>query len=353
VATGSLALSRLDVELLRFLTRFILGRSWHLTVWTGASPHTVTKHMTRLASAGLVRSRMVPVDLRGPDGKVRPTQCSVWEVTAAGARAAGLWAVPGTDGQTLSMTWRRMSDTMTNHVIAASDLACWYRVFACQVTAEREILSLERESKIAPDRLVSSHWSVTPLYGTGIHAPDLGVVDPAGKPWAIEIERAIKSVDEYRKVIEAYRAAHLGQVWHILRTPTQHRLLKACEQLGITWAPQTDGGALVSTDGQVRFQAWRPGRSHITKPQDWPRQVPRWIAPAGFPVPAVLPDLTLSWRMGTPLDVHSNDYDPDGCGRVVRFTLPGTPEDDEDEPRRKPRRKRAEGHQDDESKGAA
>jgi hypothetical protein len=350
-----MALSRLDVELLRFLNRFILARSWHLTVWTGASPHTISKHMSRLADAGLVRSRMVPVDLAGPDGKIRPTQCSVWEVTSAGARAAGTWVVPGTAGRTLSMAWRRTADTMTSHVLGAVDLACLYKVHGCQVTAEREVVSLEKETKIAPDRLISSHWAVTTLYGRAIHPPDLGVVDTSGKPWAVELERAVKTVDEYAQVVAAYRAARMGQIWHVLRQPTVERLRKACEQLGTQWA-ESEPTILMSTDGQIRLQLWRPGRSRCVKPQTWPKQVNRRVPPAGFPLLDPLPDLSLAWRMGTPLDVHSEDYDPEGSGQIVQFTLREPDDDDERPRRRKPRPKRDEpddNTQDDETKGAA
>jgi hypothetical protein len=329
MASGVRALSPLETEIIRFLNRFVIARGFHIAAWTGASAFTISSGMTALAKTGLVVRREVPADLRGPSGRIERRRCYVWELTNAGASAAGEWRVPGSKGRVLGMTRSRSSDAMVGHALGCVDLAVWYRVHGFDVAAEREIVSLEKESKIAPDRLISSDWSVIPTGRIGIHPPDLGALAPDGSKWAIELERAEKTVGEYAAVIAAYRNAGLGQVWHVLQKATQQRLRRAAEQVGAQWAPDDDGAkAWVSTDGRLRIVSWRPGLVGPIQPKDWTAQVSRQTAPGGFPVRLPLPDLSSSWRRGSVRDPNADDFDPDDSGRLVRFTLPA---DDQDE----------------------
>ncbi|WP_448058732.1 hypothetical protein [Cellulomonas hominis] len=313
-------LTRLDTEALRFIDRFHMVRAFHVVAWTGASPWTVRDRLGNLARAGLVRPRTVSVDLR--DGTtIRESLAGVWQVTGRGADRAGTWIVPGTGGVTVSMPARRPSALITHHVLGVADLAVWYRRFGYAVAAEREILSLERATALAPERLMLSSWTVPVPGRMGVHPPDMGVVHPDGSRWAIELERATKTVTDYAEVMAAYRDASLGQVWHVLRGPTVRRLREAAERIGVAWGPEPARGVIASNDGLIRLQGWLPGRVALRNPATWARQVPRRALPGGiavpFDVPDGLPDLAAAWRRGVPIDVNAEDFDPYAAGRTA------------------------------------
>jgi len=57
---------------------------------------------------------------------------------------------------------------------------------------------------------------------------------------------------------------------------------------------------MATADGQVRIQLWVPAPAAEGGPEAW--STDRWLprqAPAGLPTPAVRPDLTASWKLGS------------------------------------------------------
>lgn len=301
--TRARTLSSLDIEIIQFLTRFQIARGHHITGWTGGSPHTITRRLSHLAAAKLIRSYPVAITLRHPDGTLRDTQCHVWSATGKGATLAGDWLVPGTGGMRAQVPVRSFSRQQSDHILGVVDLAVWYRRTGFEVASEREILSLERATNFDPERPVQSFWSTTIPGRSAIHPPDMGAVSPDGTMWAIELERALKTVDDYRDVISAYRAAGRGQIWHVARQPTSRRLIEACKRLGVQWGPSPVAGVMVSHDGLIRFQGWLPGRSGLRGPATWKNLWPR-SAPAGLPTPTEPPDLTATWRQGRIVDIN-------------------------------------------------
>lgn len=302
------SLNALDIEILRFLTRFAMARPHHVVAWTGASPHTVKRRLPALAAAGLTKSSPVNAALRGADGRVRDAICTVWTTTRAGAALAGDWTVPGSEVR-VSLPVPRPSALLTHHTLGAVDLACWYRLHGFEVAAEREIRSTEQPSALTPDRQVTQFWTTRTATMLGVHPPDLGVVAPDGGVWAVELERSTKTVADYRSVIAAYRNAGMGQVWHISSQATARRIMEACQYLGILWQKQPEEDTAVSVavsagDGLVRLQPWMPGRSGLGQPSTWEtrRLFPR-TAPAGFPALTERPDFSTSWRKGRIIDM--------------------------------------------------
>lgn len=295
-------LSALDVQILQFLVRFTFARGYQVAGWTGASPAYVRNRLTLLADGGFVTRYVQSVDLLGDDGTVRRGTATVWEATTKGTDAAGEWEVPGTGGVRTSLAAPKLSPLMANHVLGVADLACWYRQFGFQVAAEREILSLEKDTKLAPGRAVISAWTVPVVGRPGVHPPDLGAVGADGRMWAVELERAVKTVQEYTDVIRAYQAVGMGQVWHVLGQATARRLQEACLRAGVTWGTSPQPGVLVSADGAVRLQGWLPGRARLRLNQ-WRAQFPI-TPPAGLPVKG-RPDLSVTWRAGNRIDIDS------------------------------------------------
>ena len=300
-------LSHLDVEILRFLTRFQIARPHHVAGWTGASPHTIDRRLRQLAQIGLVRNYVTPVDLRGSDG-LRSTFCTVWTTTTAGAGYIGSWDVPGAGGP-VTLPAPRISRLMSHHAIGVVDLAVWYRQQGFTLISEREVLSIERPFvlRAAGRPAPKAFWSVTIPGRTGIHPPDLGAVAPDGGMWCVELERATKTVAEYEDIIRAYRREGLGQVWHILTQATAKRVMEACTRLGVTWdVPPVPGVTASAPDGLIRLQGWLPGRSGLVRPAMWNRQFPR-SSPAGIPVPDQRPDLAETWRLGRVVDIEQDE----------------------------------------------
>lgn len=314
-ATPPHSLLPIDVAVLRQCIRWTMLRPVHLVALSGASPWTIRGSLRRLTATGMVTSEPVTATLRDQTGRLRRTITFVYVATAKGAGHAGSWVVPGTGGVTVNLPAPRPSAALSDHVLGVADLAAWYASFhgPAAVVAEREILSLERPSKLTPARQVSSYWSVPVPRRVGIHPPDLGLVAPDGSRWAIELERATKSVADYTEVVAAYQQAGMGQVWHVLSKSTGQRLAQACHQLGIRVAATSDG-VNVSADGKFRLQGWLPAQSSGGGPETWQssRLVPV-SAPGGLPTPAQRPDLSASWRRGSLVDPE----DPWGAESVL------------------------------------
>ena len=292
----------IDVEVLRLAVRFTAIRPVHATSWTGASPWTVRASLRRLTDVGALTSRPVVIALRDRSGTIRPAPTVVYSATGKGATYAGAWTVPGYE-DLVSLTAARPSAALADHTDGVTGLACWYRHYGYTVVAEREILSLERPSALHRDRRPIARWSV-PLssIGQSIHPPDLVAVAPDGTGWAVELERATKSVANYVEVIGAYRAAQVPQVWHVLSNATAKRLAEACRKLGIVVRPDPASGANVSADGLFRLQGWAPGRAAGGGPEGWhPNRLIPGSPPAGLPAPRELPDLSRTWRRGVAL----------------------------------------------------
>lgn len=301
------SLNALDVECLRFISRFTYARGCHLAAWTGASPWTIRKRLRGLSDHRLATSSVLSVYLRDAGGKVHPAQAHVWRVTPRGADLAGDWAVPGHEGRLALPAGGGRSRLTSDHALGAADLAGWYRQVGFDVVSEREILSLERPTALPgrPSFAPVRFWSTTIPGRPGIHAPDLGVVHPDGGVWAIELERATKTVADYQAVIAAYRAAGLGQIWHIQSQATARRVMEACTRLGIIWGSSPARGVTASPDGLVRLQGWLPSRVvGPGGPANWPGTPAS--APAGFSGLERV-DLQASWAYGRVLDVQRGE----------------------------------------------
>lgn len=294
----------IDVEIVRMATRFTAVRPMHLVAWTGASPWTVRAGLRRLTDSGLIRTAPVILHLRDATGQVRAMSTTVYVATSAGAKAAGSWTVAGYD-DLVSLSAPRPSAATADHTSAVADLACWYRRSGFEIVAEREIVSMERPTKLGRGRPPAVAWTtaISPI-GGGVHPPDLVACAADGTPWAVELERARKPVATYKEVIGAYHQIGRGQVWHVGSAATGKRIHDACAQLGIPLAPRA--GMYLSPDGLVRMQLWTPAPSAGGGPETWGAR--RWVpaqAPAGLPTPAVRPDLTASWKLGAIVDPES------------------------------------------------
>ena len=290
----------IDVEVVRAALRFTAIRPVHAVAMAGGSPWTVRSSLRRLTHDGMLAPRHTVIELTDRDGRTRSTPTVVYVATPRGAAHAGSWFVPGYD-DAVSLPAPRPSAALASHIDGVASLAAWYRHFGYQVVAEREIVSLERPSRITPDRQVLSQWAVTTQRGV-LHPPDLIAVTGSGRALAVELERATRNVADYLDVVGAYQAAGVAQVWHVLSSATAQRLARACHRLGIKVAP-TPFGVNVSEDGMFRLQAWLPGRAAGGGPETWAtsRNFPH-APPAGIAVPTPLPDLSQAWRRGSVVD---------------------------------------------------
>lgn len=78
------SLSRLDVDIVRYVTRFQHVRGCHTAAFTNASPWTIRKHLRGLADHKLVVTSVLSLYLRDRDGKILPSQAHVWRTTPQG-----------------------------------------------------------------------------------------------------------------------------------------------------------------------------------------------------------------------------------------------------------------------------
>lgn len=301
------SVNALDIELVRFLVRFKFARGYQLAAWTGASPWTVSNRLQFLGKAGLIDRWTATASLVGKDHKVRRTTVSVMSATPKGARMVEGWVVPGTGGQVVAMKPGKASPALADHTLGVSDLAAWYRMVGFGVAAEREIISLERANKLPdqPERELGVYWTV-PKGGVHNHVPDMGVVHPDGSMWGVELELAVKPIQDYVATVGAYLSAGMGQVWHVRSQATGRRLMEACRRHAVQWAEDRGDGASVSRDGMVRLQGWRPGRSGLGAAGTWKGQLPV-VPPARFDVPTPWPDPSVTWRTGEVVDFEAAD----------------------------------------------
>lgn len=327
------ALNDLDREILRFILRFGMIRSHHAYQWSGASPYTIREHLKKLSGRGFIADTVVQVDLRDPaTQKIKSTQAHVWICTGKGADRVPEWRPVGY-GPDISLHLPATSNSrlLAHHMLGVVDLACWYRRYGYQVVAEREIRSLELLMPAGPKGMknadrkrhatVAPVWSVTIPGRPGIHPPDLGVVGPDGSRWAVELERATKTVQDYTAIMGAYRAAGIGQVWHVLAGVTGKRLMEAATRNGIVWGPPPLTGVVASDDARVRLQGWMPATTMGgVRHGDWIRGTRRRVGgritiieerpaqmsphpPAGLPgglVPSSV--LQQEWALGREID---------------------------------------------------
>ncbi len=301
------ALNDLDVVILQWLTRLGTVRPHHLVQVTGAAPSTVQKRLGLLRAAELADQLEVPVNLVRGD-KVHASRCSVWIPTARGTRLAGTWAAAGYPGRVQIGPPSRRAEHL-QHTLGVADLAGWAVAFGIDVAVEREIRSLE--CRVAgKKRSLLTHgqqWAVNIPGRPDVHPPDLGFILPDGTRWAIELERATKTVPEYMDVIGAYQASGLGQVWFTPSRATGTLLLEACARLGMQWAASPPQGVHVSLDRKFRLQGWRPGRSGLADPKTWKNQLPG-VAPAGFGLPLADPAIRRgAWEPGREVDLADQD----------------------------------------------
>ncbi|MBD8059036.1 hypothetical protein IC607_08650 [Cellulomonas sp. JH27-2] len=302
-------LTRLDFELLRALVRFGYMRPDAAVGYLGASTYGVRKSWRRLHAVGAVRADPVPLDLVAADGAMRATTATAWTATSRGAGLLGPHHVPGTELR-VTLGPPRPSPAMARHTVGVAHLAAWYRRSGFEVTSERDILSLERPTKIGERRVqVVTSWTVSIPGKLGVHPPDLGAVDAIGGQWAVELERKTGTVNDYADIVGAYQAAGLGQIWHVLSQKSAKRLVAAASRRGIQWGPPPARGVFASTDGLVRLQGWLPGRL-LAGPETWKveRNFPT-TAPAGLPLPSQ-PARLDTWRQGTVVDPEAGLWEP-------------------------------------------
>lgn len=269
----------LDLEILRFVTRFGVTRAWHVAAWTGAGAWTVEERLRELRRAGLLSVMDAPADLwDATQGVTRPTLVPVWVPTARGARLAGPVTVPGTNRVVAPRTTRPSPPTAVQ-TIPMVDLAVWYRAFGYGVVAPRELRSTELRPAYRRDHPVEGTWATTAttldglLEGGGrhaVHLPTLGVIHPSGALWAVELETAPRKVSTYRQIIGSTRAAGLGLVWHTASQTAGRRILRAGTLAGLRWVPHpTRRGVTMTPDGLVRVQGWRHGPVGLDAPPTW------------------------------------------------------------------------------------
>ncbi len=264
-----IGVDKLDQAQLNITLRYTMLRPVHFYQLLGGSPHTHRAHLERNVERGLLAKAITPVKAAADwnDMKsIRDTVANVYVITTEGRKHVQPWVPVGYPADTLlNMPPADRSRTQSDHQLGCVDLTAWYTRMGFKVVSEREIRSLEMDGvrgageRRYPQPTGGPFWTVHVPGMIGVHPPDLGVIDTAGRRWGIELERATKEVSDYQGVIHAYRAAGLGQVWHIRSNATAERLREACERLGIELDP--DQYVLRSADGLVRLQMWLPGAS--------------------------------------------------------------------------------------------
>ncbi|MBT0995480.1 hypothetical protein KIN34_14430 [Cellulomonas sp. DKR-3] len=304
-------LTRLDIELLRLLTRAGYIRPDACVGHLGASPWGIRKSFRRLQDDRLVRAVPVALDLHDSHGVLRATVATVWTATGRGARILDPHVVPGTDAH-VQLGAPKVSRSMAQHTVGASALAAAYRRAGFQVAFERDIRTLEQPSAIGgrPVQTVSA-WTVQVGIGMrGVRPPDLGLVDPAGTRWACELERTTnRKAADYRDIVMAWHAAGLGQVWHVQREKAWRELIAGVQAAGLQWGPSPAPGVNMTVDGRVRVTGWAPGRI-LAGPASWAwEQNSTTRPPAGFRTPTE-PFVLDSWRQGTVVDPHAPLWEP-------------------------------------------
>lgn len=296
-------LQQLDIAVLRFLVRAGLARADALVTWTGASPWTIRASLRRLTAHDLVRSRRVTMQLLGADGRLREAAVFTWTATKAGATVLKPFPhhVPGTEMR-LHLGAPKVAASMVDHTCGVAGLAAWYAYYGMgDIAFERDIVRLERPNTIAGQRRQTVvAWTVTVPGMRGVHPPDLAVVLPDGRKYAIELER--KVADDYAPLLRAYQQAGIGMIWHVQTKLAWTRLIDAAARSAIQWGPSPAPGVNVSVDGQLRIQGWAPGKV-LGGPATWATvgNVPM-APPAGFPAPVALVDRSASWRLGRTVD---------------------------------------------------
>jgi hypothetical protein len=299
----------LDQAILTATTRLGVVRPWHLAAGLNASPWHVRGRLRQLVGAEYLVREVVSVDLLDrPTGKVRASQATVYRTTAKGVAVAGRWVVPAYDDLTHSLPAVRVGRTHLAHTLGQADLWSWYaRTLGSdgtdgtyELATEREIVSLEMPVK-KDQRPTRLHWTVRTAVGV-THPPDLALRAPDGRQWAVELERAQKSVQEYTDVIGAYQASGFGQIWHVLSRTTGKRLVEAAMRCGVQWGASPARGVNVSTDALFRIQGWLPGYVGTGGPETWqPRLHLPATPPAAMAEPAKPPVLD-TWRRGRVVD---------------------------------------------------
>lgn len=297
-------ISALDTEIIRFLNRFRFARSYQVVAWTGASPWSVRDRTQRMAREGLLQRWTTTAPLRDRSGTVRHTTCSVWGTTYKGVALAGGWVVPGTEGQVVALPVGRWSTNTAERTLAAADLACWYRRYGFLVAAEREITSIELGGPSGQHAASPVHWTVMRRTGRRRHVPTLGVVNPDGRKLAVELDTTPRPVNDYEETVDAYVRARMGHFWHLRSQGSARRLMEACRNLGIGFAPYGAGGVVVSEDGTIRMQLWLPGRSGLKDPRLWADRIPQ-VAPGGLSHARI--DVAAAWRTGEAVNYERLD----------------------------------------------
>lgn len=289
----------LDVEILRFISRFQYVRSCHVAEWTGASGWTIRHRLRGMVDRGEIIGNRVGVDLRDPlSGEIRPSATQIWQATAAGGRVAGEWAVPGHQKPVSFPRGARAASYLTAaNVLGMADLGVWYRRAGFNLISQREIISCERDFVLTPDRTPTRFWAAKLDRRTGLHVPSLGVAAPGGSLWVVELVQSQRTVAEYLEILRAFRNDGVGMVVHVRGKVASGRILTACKQAGYRWAEPPAPGVALSTDGMIRLQGYAPWTS--VRPGEGPGRWPKMYRPmpAGFPEPAGgRPDLSALWR---------------------------------------------------------
>jgi len=338
-----IATDALDQRILQTTLRLWMARPVHYYQLLGGSPHTIRVHLEQLVKKKLLRTAVVPVkavDTWGDASTLADRSATVYIITPAGRRIVQDWEPVGYPaGTTLNLPASDRSRHQVDHTLGVVDLAAWYTRYGCQIVTEREVISLEGRGVARAANTERTypqpgglHWATQIIGGSDIHPPDLGVVDTAGRKWAIELERATKDVDTYRRVIKAYRDAGLGQVWHVLTPSTYKRLAVGCARNGINLVVQNNVAQSDDAGAPVRIQMWLPGPSLSgVRTSDWyigkrvpdgrrTRVVNRWPAHIAAVPPGALTavakqsddDLKAVWARGRTVTLEEAGRSDDG-----------------------------------------
>lgn len=259
----------MDIEAMRFILTFKYANVAQIAGWLGCSKGTAANSMTFLVGQNLVdKIKGTPVLFKvgEPDTKPKHVVQTLYRVTSKGRSMLEPWVPAGTDGVSVIMpdrvSVRPHSPTMVDHSLGVVDLAIIYRRWGCSIIGEREIAKIEPSTGV--ERGATPTWSPPALVGKGRHQPDFGVVLPdamSGARFAVELERSVKSQQEYRNIVQAYMDFGLPVLWYVGVGAARRNLVNAYRTLGVELT-KYDMGAYEfasSADGTVRVFSWVPG----------------------------------------------------------------------------------------------
>lgn len=285
--------TELHVQVLQFIARTGWARDIQIAGWLGASYTTVTKALTYLKKAKLVKSEKTYAKLRDFDSdNFSERQVTVWSITsrAMHEEIIGSWRVAGYGEDELCTATPGSINNLSqiDHRLCINDIAIIFARYGFEIAFEKDIKQLDGVGYARSKRL-SKVWIV----GNGTHTPDLGIINPKdGRKWGVEIERRQKETESYEVVISRFSNSGMGQLWFCQRPAIARAILRACEKRGITMTEFEFeyGSVWVSSDGLIRISIYRGGVV-TPMPAAYPDCTDRrrifWDVAAGLPVECI------------------------------------------------------------------